>query len=153
MTTCGCGQDNPDGFRFCGACGTSLEAVSPADVVRKTVTLLFSDIAGSTAMGEGRDPEAIRGAMDRYFAEMRQIVERHGGIVEKFVGDAVMAAFGIPAVHEDDALRAIRTAAEMRDRLLSLNDDLERDWGVRLNARIWVNTGEVVAGYPSPATR
>ncbi len=117
--------------------------------MRKTVTLVFSDIAGSTAMGEGRDPEAIRGAMDRYFTEMRRIVERHGGIVEKFVGDAVMAAFGIPIVHEDDALRAVRAAAEMRDRLATLNDELERDWGVRLNARIGVNTGEVVAGDPS----
>lgn len=95
----------------------------PADVVRKTVTLVSSDIAGSTALGEGRDPEAIRGAMDRYFAEMRTIVERHGGIVEEFVGDAVMAAFGIPVVHEDDALRAIRTAAAMRDRLVTLTAD------------------------------
>ncbi len=113
------------------------------------MTLVFSDIAGSTAMGEGRDAEAIRGAMDRYFEEMRQIVERHGGIVEKFVGDAVMAAFGIPIVHEDDALRAVRTAAEMRGRLAGLNEELERDWGLRLDARIGVNTGEVVAGDPS----
>jgi class 3 adenylate cyclase/tetratricopeptide (TPR) repeat protein len=149
ITCVACGQENPEGFRFCGACASSLDAPSPSDVVRKTVTLVFSDIAGSTAMGEGRDPEAIRGAMDRYFAEMRRIVERHGGIVEKFVGDAVMAAFGIPVVHEDDALRAVRTAAEMRDRLIALNDELERDWGVRLNARIGVNTGEVVAGDPS----
>ena len=128
---------------------TSIEAVAPAGVVRKTVTLVFSDIVGSTAMGEGRDPEAVRGAMDRYFAEMRQIVERHGGIVEKFVGDAVMAAFRIPLVHEDDALRAVRTAAEMRGRLAVLNEELERDWGLRLDARIGVNTGEVVAGDPS----
>jgi class 3 adenylate cyclase/tetratricopeptide (TPR) repeat protein len=144
-----CGQENPDGFRFCGACASSLELPASAEVVRKTVTLVFSDIAGSTAMGEGRDPEAIRGAMDRYFAEMRQIVDRHGGIVEKFVGDAVMAAFGIPVVHEDDALRAVRAAAEMRDRLTSLNEELEPTWGVRLNARIGVNTGEVVAGDPA----
>jgi predicted ATPase/class 3 adenylate cyclase len=144
-----CGQENPDGFRFCGACASPLESPAHAEVVRKTVRLVFSDIAGSTAMGEGRDPEAIRGAMDRYFAEMRRIVERHGGIVEKFVGDAVMAAFGIPVVHEDDGLRAVRAAAEMRDRLMSLNEELEREWGVRLNARIGVNTGEVVAGDPS----
>jgi class 3 adenylate cyclase/tetratricopeptide (TPR) repeat protein len=149
LTCPACGQENPDGFRFCGACASPLGPSAPAEVVRKTVTLVFSDIAGSTAMGEGRDPEAIRGAMDRYFAEMRAIVERHGGIVEKFVGDAVMAAFGIPVVHEDDALRAVRTAAEMRERLATLNDELERDWGVRLNARIGVNTGEVVAGDPS----
>jgi class 3 adenylate cyclase/tetratricopeptide (TPR) repeat protein len=149
LTCPSCGQENPDGFRFCGACASPLGSPGPIEVVRKTVTLVFSDIAGSTAMGEGRDPEAIRGAMDRYFAEMRQIVERHGGIVEKFVGDAVMAAFGIPVVHEDDALRAVRTAVEMRDRLTRLNEELERDWGVRLDARIGVNTGEVVAGDPT----
>jgi class 3 adenylate cyclase/tetratricopeptide (TPR) repeat protein len=150
MTRCAtCGQNNPDGFRFCGGCGVSIEAEAPSGVVRKTVTLVFSDIAGSTAMGEGRDPEATRGAMDRYFAQMRQIIERHGGIVEKFVGDAVMAAFGIPVIHEDDATRAVRAAAEMRDRMITLNDELERDWGTRLNARIGVNTGEVVVGDPS----
>jgi class 3 adenylate cyclase/tetratricopeptide (TPR) repeat protein len=150
MATCpNCGQDNPDGFRFCGACGATLEAKPLPDLVRKTVTLVFSDIAGSTALGEGRDPESIRMAMDRYFAEMRVVLERHGGLVEKFVGDAVMAAFGIPVVHEDDPLRAVRAALEMRGRLTELNHDLERDWGVRLNARIGVNTGEVVAGDPS----
>ena len=78
---------------------------------RKVVTVLFCDLVGSTALGESTDPEALRARMQRYFADLRTIVERHGGSVEKFVGDAVMAVFGIPVSHEDDALRAVRAAA------------------------------------------
>jgi class 3 adenylate cyclase len=100
-------------------------------------------------MGEGRDPEAIRSVMDRYFAAMREVIERHGGTVEKFVGDAVMVAFGIPTVHEDDALRALRAATEMRTRLAELNEDLEREWSIRIEIRTGVNTGEVIAGDSS----
>ena len=84
--------------------------------------------------------------MSRFFEEMRAVLERHGGTVEKYIGDAVMAVFGIPAVHEDDALRAVRAAAEMRDALASLNKELERDRGVTNDSRIGVNTGDVVAG-------
>ncbi len=84
--------------------------------------------------------------MARYFGAMHEVVERHGGIVEKYIGDAVMAVFGVPVVHEDDALRAVRAAVEMRETLATLNDELERSWGVRLAARIGVNTGEVIAG-------
>ncbi len=84
--------------------------------------------------------------MGRYFEEMRAVLERHGGTVEKFIGDAVMAVFGIPVVHEDDALRAVRAAAEMREALGPLNDELERERGVRIQVRVGVNTGEVVAG-------
>ena len=84
--------------------------------------------------------------MGRYFQEMRVVLERHGGRVEKFIGDAVMAVFGIPVLHEDDALRAVRAAAEMRDALTALNDEFERERGVRIEVRIGVNTGEVVAG-------
>jgi class 3 adenylate cyclase len=110
---------------------------------------VFSDVTGSTALGEGRDPEAIRGVMNRYFATARGVLERHGGTVEKFVGDAVMAAFGIPVVHEDDALRAVRAALEMQHALKALNDDLETEFGVRIAIRTGVNTGEVVAGDAS----
>jgi class 3 adenylate cyclase/tetratricopeptide (TPR) repeat protein len=117
--------------------------------VRKTVTVLFADVTGSTALGERLDPEAIRGLMSRYFEETRAAVEAHGGTVEKFIGDAVMAVFGVPTVHEDDALRALRAAAQMRDALAALNADLERDWGARIAVRTGVNTGEVVAGDPS----
>jgi class 3 adenylate cyclase/tetratricopeptide (TPR) repeat protein len=105
-------------------------------VQRKTVTVLFCDVTGSTALGESVDPEALRGVLARYFERMSGIVERHGGTVEKFIGDAVMAVFGVPAAHEDDALRALHAAAEMRDALPELG----------IQARIGVNTGEVVTG-------
>jgi class 3 adenylate cyclase/tetratricopeptide (TPR) repeat protein len=104
--------------------------------MRKTVTVLFCDVTGSTALGESVDPEALRGLLARYFERMKAIVERHGGTVEKFIGDAVMAVFGVPAAHEDDALRAVRAAAEMREALPELG----------VQARIGVNTGEVVTG-------
>ena len=115
-------------------------------LARKTVTLLFTDVSGSTALGEALDPETTRDMMSRYFDEMRAVVERHGGTVEKFVGDAVMAVFGIPELHEEDALRAVRAADEMRTSLNRLNDEYEQAFGVRLEVRAGVNTGEVVAG-------
>ena len=87
----------------------------PPSEVRKTVTIVFCDVVGSTAMGEALDPETLRRVMERYFDAMRAAIERHGGTVEKFIGDAVMAVFGVPRVHEDDALRAVRAAADMRD--------------------------------------
>jgi len=114
--------------------------------VRKTVTVVFCDVTGSTALGERIDPESLRNVMARYFETMREEIERHGGIVEKFIGDAVMAVFGIPLLHEDDALRAVRAATGMRESLAVLNTELERDYGTRLEARIGVNTGEVVTG-------
>ena len=80
---------------------------------RKVVTVLFCDVVGSTSLGESIDPEALQALLARYFEQMRKIVERHGGTVEKFIGDAVMAVFGVPVVHEDDALRACRSALEM----------------------------------------
>ena len=114
--------------------------------VRKTVTVLFADVTGSTALGEQLDPESLRRVMARYFETARRCLERHGGSVEKFIGDAVMAVFGVPTVHEDDALRALRAADELRDSLASLNEELERDYGVSLQLRTGVNTGEVVTG-------
>jgi len=153
MLTCpSCGQENSEGFRFCGACGAAL---APARVreVRKTVTVLFSDVTGSTALGERLDPESLRHVMGRYLEEMKDVLDRHGGTVEKFIGDAVMAVFGIPTLHEDDALRALRAAWEMRDRLGPLNTELEGDFGVRLEARIGVNTGEVVTGEAASSDR
>jgi predicted ATPase/class 3 adenylate cyclase len=113
---------------------------------RKTVTVLFCDVTGSTTLGERLDAESLRRVMSRFFDEMNLVLERHGGTVEKFIGDAVMAVFGIPQVHEDDALRAVRAALEMQSALKMLNDELERERGVRLAARMGVNTGEVVAG-------
>jgi class 3 adenylate cyclase len=118
-------------------------------VARKTVTVVFSDIANFTPLGEGLDPEALRGVMERYFAVVRREVERHGGMVEKFIGDAAMAVFGIPAVHDDDALRAVRAAVDIRTALGDLNQQLEETHGVRLSIRTGVNTGEVIAADPS----
>ena len=147
MLTCGsCGEENPDRAKFCLNCGAPLAETGPAREVRKIVTVVFSDVTGSTAMGESLDPESLRSVMTRYFDRMRAVLERHGGTVEKFIGDAVMAVFGIPHVHEDDALRAVRAAAEMSEALAELNKELERDHGVTIATRTGVNTGEVVAG-------
>ncbi len=110
------------------------------------MTVVFADLAGSTALGERLDAESVRGVMARYFDESRAVFERYGGTVEKFIGDAVMAVFGIPTLHEDDALRAVKAALELRDRLAGLNEELQERWGVRLEVRMSVNTGEVVAG-------
>jgi class 3 adenylate cyclase/tetratricopeptide (TPR) repeat protein len=115
---------------------------------RKTVTIVFSDVVGSTNLGERLDAEALRRVMERYFAEMRAVLERHGGLVEKFIGDAVMAVFGIPVVHADDALRAVRAAAQMTERLAALSAEFEREPGIRFAVRTGVNTGEVIAGDP-----
>src|SRR6266540_5299366 len=133
-----CGKQNEPDARFCSACGTALTVPEPPREVRKTVTVLFCDVTGSTALGERLDPEATRKLMARYFEQARTILERHGASVEKFIGDAVMAVFGIPQVHEDDALRAARAALELRDAV----DELE--------LRIGVNTGEVVTGSGEP---
>jgi len=115
-------------------------------VSRRTVTVLFADVADSTPLGERLDPESLRRVMSRFFVAMSDVLERHGGTVEKFIGDAVMAVFGIPELHEDDALRAVRAAAELREALSQLNDELEREFAVRIGIRVGVNTGEVVAG-------
>jgi class 3 adenylate cyclase/tetratricopeptide (TPR) repeat protein len=131
-----CGYEIPEGAKFCPECGSPVAPASAPREQRKTITVLFCDVAGSTALGESSDPEALRSLLARYFERMKEIVERHGGSVEKFVGDAVMAVFGVPVVHEDDALRACRAAVEMRDALPEL--------GIR--GRIGVNTGEVVTG-------
>jgi len=117
------------------------EATAPRKT-RKVVTALFCDVTGSTSLGEELDPEVLREVLNRYFAEIRATIERHGGTVEKFIGDAVMAVFGIPQVHEDDALRAVRAAAEIRERLPAVADEV----GVRLRFRTGVNTGPVLMG-------
>src|SRR4051794_33389103 len=140
-----CGEENPERARFCLACGTALgseKAGGAAAETRKTVTVVFTDVTGSTAIGERLDPETLRRVMSRYFDEMREAVEAHGGVVEKFIGDAVMAVFGIPRVHEDDAVRAVRAAAEIRERLPALAAEV----GVSLTWRTGVNTGRVVVG-------
>ncbi len=143
-----CSRENLGDARFCSACGAEL-ALATVEEVRKTVTVVFCDLVGSTALGERLDPESVRRAVGRYFDEARVAIERHGGTVEKFIGDAVMSVFGIPRLHEDDALRAVRAAAELRDAVSMLADELERELGSRIEVRIGVATGEVVAGDPS----
>lgn len=143
MTVCTrCGSESPDGFRFCGNCGAPLEQTAAPRQTRKVVTALFCDVTGSTALGEELDPEVLRGVMNRYFSEIRATIERHGGTVEKFIGDAVMAVFGIPTVREDDALRAVRAAAEIREQLPAVAQEV----GVALRFRTGVNTGPVLMG-------
>src|SRR2546427_3688039 len=142
MVCANCGHENSDAARFCEACGAVVGDGSGER--RKVVSVLFCDVVGSTALGESTDPEALRALLARYFDRMRGIVEGHGGSVEKFIGDAVMAVFGIPAVHEDDALRAARAACELRERLSDLNVELRDEFGVELEVRIGINTGEVV---------
>jgi class 3 adenylate cyclase/tetratricopeptide (TPR) repeat protein len=107
------------------------------------------DVVGSTEMGERLDPESTRRVMSRLFEAVRPVLEHHGGTVEKFIGDAVMAVFGIPAVHEDDALRACRAALQIQGEINRLNKELERDWGMTISTRTGINTGEVIAGDPS----
>ena len=132
MTCASCGAENREGARFCDTCGAALAAAPPREQ-RKLVTVLFCDVSGSTAFAESRDPEAVRAVMSRYFDVARVAIERHGGTLEKFIGDAVMAVFGVPAVREDDALRAVRAAEELRH-------------AAEIPVRIGVNTGEVVTG-------
>jgi class 3 adenylate cyclase/tetratricopeptide (TPR) repeat protein len=140
-----CGEDNPPRARFCLNCGTPF-ATAQAREQRKTVTVVFSDVVGSSGLGERLDPEALRQVMTRYYERANAVLSRHGGRVQKFIGDAVMAIFGVPAVREDDALRAVRAAAELHASLGALNAELQRDFGVQLNLRTGVNTGEVVVG-------
>ncbi len=148
-----CGEENPDRFRLCGFCGTSLAAEVPVEEVRRTVSIVFSDLKGSTALGERLDSEHLREVLNLYFNEMRLVLERHGGRVEKYIGDAIMAVFGLPRLHEDDAVRAVRAAFEMKQRLVDVNEMLHERFGVRLENRTGVNTGEVVAGDVSSGQR
>ncbi len=143
MSDCpSCGAANPEPARFCMSCGAALEA-QPSEPFRRTVTVLFSDVVGSTALGERLDPEIVTALMTEYFEAMKPVVELHGGSVAKFIGDAVMAVFGIPTLHEDDALRAVRAALAMRGRLDELNADFERRFRVSIATRTAINTGQV----------
>src|SRR5215831_6028560 len=129
-----CRAENPDGQRFCGSCGAPLTA--PSVERRKLVTSVFCDLSGSTEMGERTDSETVFDVMRSYFDAARSALERHGGAVEKFIGDAVVGMFGVPEAHEDDALRACRAALEIQQQAERLG----------IAVRIGVNTGEVVTG-------
>jgi class 3 adenylate cyclase len=151
-----CGQDNPPGFRFCGSCGAPCEsegsstsgAAEGEDGERRWVTVLFADLSGFTALSERTDPEEIRSMVDRCMSEMGEVVERFGGSVDKVIGDALMAVFGAPVAHEDDAERAVRAALEIQRRASEQADDFGG-----LCVRIGVNTGEVIFAPVGPHGR
>src|SRR5262249_47300020 len=132
-----CGSGNPAGARFCNACGAVLAPQTPkTGDARKVVTILFADLAGSTALHERLDPESVRRLMERYYATVRAAIEVHGGTVVKLLGDGVMAAFGVPRVAEDDAVRAVHAAVAIAEGVRALD----------VSVRVAVNTGEVVVG-------
>jgi class 3 adenylate cyclase/ketosteroid isomerase-like protein/tetratricopeptide (TPR) repeat protein len=140
-----CGTELRADARFCDSCGAAVAADTQASgETRKTVSVVFADMVGSTSLQEKLDPESVRRVMARFYESMTAAIESHGGEVEKFIGDAVVARWGAREVREDDALRAVRAAADMRDALGELNDQLEADWGVTLGLRTGVNTGELV---------
>src|SRR4051794_11950997 len=144
-----CGEQSDERSRFCWSCGAPLApAASAPRETRRTVTVVFCDVVGSTTLAERQDVERVRTVMSRYFAEMAAVVERHGGTVGKFIGDAVMAVFGTPVLDEDDALPALRAAVGMQQSLVALNEEFERSYDVRIEVRIGVNTGEVIVGDP-----
>ncbi|MFH9615036.1 adenylate/guanylate cyclase domain-containing protein [Streptomyces pratensis] len=147
-----CRQDLPEDARFCSSCGTPCAvAVAPGEDERKPVTVLFCDLVGSTALSGVLDPETLRTVTLRYFEAMSAQIVARGGTPEKFIGDAVMAVFGVPVVREDDARRALAAALGMRDALAALNEELGATLGITLATRIGVNTGQVVAGGDATA--
>src|SRR6478672_3963761 len=143
MQTCvACGQENPEGFKFCGACAAPLSTAAAASrEERKVITVLFADLVGFTSRAEKLDPEDVRALLSPYYARLRHELERHGGSVEKFIGDAVVALFGAPTAHEDDPERAVRAAIAIREAIAELN---EADPTLELEVRIAVNTGEAL---------
>jgi class 3 adenylate cyclase/tetratricopeptide (TPR) repeat protein len=139
----------PEGSRFCPSCGAPLAEALLAGERRKVVTVVFADVVGSTALGERVDPETLRWAMQRWFGRMTEAIQRHGGTVENYIGDAVMAVFGVPVAHEDDALRAVRAAADMRAAVVELRRELREERSLDFDVRIGINTGEAVTGVAS----
>ena len=136
-----CGQDNPDVARFCLACGAPLAPPEPVVEERKLITVLFCDIVGSTASAEKLDPEDVRARLAPYYDRARTELERFGGTVEKFIGDAVVALFGAPVAHEDDPERAVRAAFAVRQAVEQLN---QQDAWLDLRIRVGINTGEAL---------
>jgi class 3 adenylate cyclase len=154
-----CGSEQHVSAAFCSRCGTALQGERggdrrpglDAEQERRVVTVLFADLAGSTALGEQLDPEDVREVQGGLFELLNAEVERFGGTTEKFVGDAILAVFGIPQAHEDDPERAVRAALAARERFSAFADDLERRYGAAVGLRIGVNTGEVVSSREAAA--
>ncbi|MGH7540314.1 MAG: adenylate/guanylate cyclase domain-containing protein, partial [Gemmatimonadota bacterium] len=143
MPTCAsCGRENPEDARFCAHCGSALQGITaPVREERKVVTVLFADLVGFTSRSERLDPEDVRAMLTPYFARLREELERRGGTVEKFIGDAVMAVFGAPTAHEDDPERAVRAALAIREALAEMN---EQDPELDLHVRVGITTGEAL---------
>src|SRR5438094_9996270 len=142
-----CGRDNAEDARFCSGCGARFEAApAEARTERKVVTVLFADLVGFTSRAESLDPEDIGAILQPYHERLRSDLERHGGTVEKFIGDAVVALFGAPTAHEDDPERAVRAALAIREAIAELN---ETDPTLELEVRIAVNTGEALVALGS----
>src|SRR2546428_10843130 len=135
-----CQQENPEAARFCAFCGAALQPVGRPTEERRLVTILFADVSGSTALGETLDPEDVRALLARFYVIAQEVIGNHGGTLEKFIGDAVMAVFGLPQAHGDDPQRALAAALELRERVRN-----DAKLGNRLPIRVGVNTGEVVA--------
>ncbi|MFJ3921844.1 adenylate/guanylate cyclase domain-containing protein [Streptomyces sp. NPDC090022] len=148
MPCASCRSELPPDARFCPSCGSPCTPgpVTARPTGRKVVTVLFCDLVGSTALSGALDAETLRSVTLRWFDLMRLRIEEQGGTVEKFIGDAVMAVFGVPTVREDDARRAVAAALAMREALARFNDRLEQGVGVRLEMRIGLNTGQAVTG-------
>jgi class 3 adenylate cyclase/tetratricopeptide (TPR) repeat protein len=149
VQTCpSCGTDVPADARFCATCGAPLAgatgALTGAGEERRLVTVLFADVTGSTELGEQLDAERVRATLQRYFGAMSAVISAWNGTVEKYIGDAIMAVFGIPTAHEDDAQRACSAALEMLERLATVNEELNERFGVTVQIRIGLNSGEVV---------
>jgi class 3 adenylate cyclase len=146
-----CGTENPLSNRFCGSCGAELARPQVVREIeeRRVVTVLFADLVGFTSRAEALDPEDVRGMLSRYYARLRSDLEAHGGTVEKFIGDAVMAVFGAPVAHGDDPERAVRAALAIRDSLREMNQE---DASYDLQLRVGVNTGEAIVMLGSAAS-
>src|SRR5439155_16925339 len=139
-----CGAAIPTDAQFCPSCGRAVTKDEPAEE-RKVVTVLFADLVGSTAIAEGRDPERVARILGAYAAALGDVIQSWGGSVEKYIGDAVVGAFGVPATHEDDPARGLHSALDIHARLETLNAELEPTHGVRLTVQIGVNTWDVLA--------
>jgi class 3 adenylate cyclase/tetratricopeptide (TPR) repeat protein len=140
-----CGGENPENAKFCLHCGAPLEeAAAPTRMERKFATALFADLVGSTALAEEQDPEIVQSVVGRTFDRLSQEIERYGGHLEKFMGDAVLAVFGIPKAHEDDPERAVRAALEMLAVLSELNHGFSSEGRPQLAMRIGIEAGEVL---------
>jgi class 3 adenylate cyclase len=139
-----CQKVNAEGARFCSHCGAALAVARPAEGERKFVTVLFADVVGSTAMGEELDPEQIIEIMNGAFAFMNAAVARYGGTVARLMGDAILAFFGAPAAHEDDAERAVRAGLEIQAAAAAYGQTIEQRFGFDFRVRVGINTGMVV---------